>query len=253
MKKQLFTALLTLLCLSSTLFGAVVRIEDSATSTTGLCSYDGSLTAYSGAANGYAINLSNSSAKGITWKVEVASAGTYALTWRYVNGGASSATTAALIINGTTVNSSLSFPKTADKSTFTTTTTNVTFVKGVNQIRVQTTASSEFADIDYIEISGDVLKASDCAAAIGSGGGTGTTVAVTGVTVAPTSGTITSAGGTLQLTATVAPSNATNQAVTWKSSSTSVATVSSSGLVTAVANGSAIITVTTTDGAKTAT
>lgn len=55
-------------------------------------------------------------------------------------------------------------------------------------------------------------------------------------------------GQTLQLTATVAPDNASNKDVTWKSSSTGVATVSSSGLVTAKAEGTATITVTTTDG-----
>lgn len=60
-------------------------------------------------------------------------------------------------------------------------------------------------------------------------------------------------GETEQLTETVLPSNATDKSVTWSSSNTSVATVSSSGLVTAVSHGSATITVTTTDGNKTAT
>ena len=41
--------------------------------------------------------------------------------------------------------------------------------------------------------------------------------------------------------------------VTWKSSNTAVAKVSSTGLVTAVAKGTATITVTTKDGSKTAT
>ena len=59
-------------------------------------------------------------------------------------------------------------------------------------------------------------------------------------------------GQTEQLTATVAPSNATDKSVTWSSSNTSVATVSN-GLVTAVSAGSASITVTTTDGGYTAT
>jgi endo-1,3(4)-beta-glucanase len=77
-------------------------------------------------------------------------------------------------------------------------------------------------------------------------------VAVTGVTVSPTSATIT-AGATQQLTATIAPSNATNKNVSWNSSNTSVATVNTSGLVTAVAAGSATITVTSQDGSKTAT
>ena len=44
-----------------------------------------------------------------------------------------------------------------------------------------------------------------------------------------------------QLTATVLPSNATNKSVTWSSDKTSVATISSSGLITAVGTGSAKI------------
>ncbi len=54
------------------------------------------------------------------------------------------------------------------------------------------------------------------------------------------------------LTATITPGNATNQNVTWESSDTKVATVDN-GLVTAVAEGTATITVTTADGSKTAT
>lgn len=60
-------------------------------------------------------------------------------------------------------------------------------------------------------------------------------------------------GDSETLTATVAPSNATNKAVSWKSSYASVASVDNSGKVTAVKAGSATITVTTTDGSKTAT
>ena len=60
-------------------------------------------------------------------------------------------------------------------------------------------------------------------------------------------------GTTGALKATVNPSNATNQGVTWSSNNTSVATVSSSGVVTAKAAGSATITVRTDDGGKTAT
>lgn len=59
-------------------------------------------------------------------------------------------------------------------------------------------------------------------------------------------------GQTSTLHATITPSNATNKNVTWSSSDTSVATVSSSGVVTGVALGTALITVTTEDGGKTA-
>ncbi len=52
------------------------------------------------------------------------------------------------------------------------------------------------------------------------------------------------------LTAAITPNNATNQAVTWESSNTAVATVKD-GVVTAVSAGEAIITVTTADGGKT--
>jgi hypothetical protein len=76
---------------------------------------------------------------------------------------------------------------------------------------------------------------------------------VTGVTVNPTNVSLTSVGATQQLTATVAPANATNQTVTWSSNNPSVATVSTSGLVTAVSCGTATITVTTQDDNKTAT
>ena len=59
-------------------------------------------------------------------------------------------------------------------------------------------------------------------------------------------------GDTLQLTATVSPADATNQNVSWESSDTFVATVSPDGLVTAVQEGTATITVTTEDGGLTA-
>ena len=60
-------------------------------------------------------------------------------------------------------------------------------------------------------------------------------------------------GNTATLTATVLPENATNKNVSWKSSNESVATVSSTGEVIGISKGNAIITVTTEDGAKTAT
>ena len=78
-----------------------------------------------------------------------------------------------------------------------------------------------------------------------------TAIAVTGVSLNKTSASI-SVGETETLTATVAPANALNPAVTWTSSNTDVATVAN-GVVTAKAAGSATITVTTTDGSYTAT
>ena len=60
-------------------------------------------------------------------------------------------------------------------------------------------------------------------------------------------------GESRQLIATVAPENATNKDVIWESDNIGVATVDDTGKVTAVAAGTATITVTTVDGEKTAT
>lgn len=76
-------------------------------------------------------------------------------------------------------------------------------------------------------------------------------VIVTSVSVKPSSLSL-KVGETAQLTATVTPVNADNDNVNWSSSDNSVATVAD-GLVTAVKEGSATITVTTVDGGKTAT
>lgn len=86
----------------------------------------------------------------------------------------------------------------------------------------------------------------------GYNGGSSDPVSVTGVSVSPTSTSI-QVGSSELLSATVSPNNATNQNVTWTSSNTNVATVSSSGRVEAVAEGNATITVTTSDGGFTAT
>ena len=78
------------------------------------------------------------------------------------------------------------------------------------------------------------------------------TIAVTGVTLDKSTAKLTEKGQTVDLTATVAPENATNKKVTFTTSNEKVATVDGNGKVSAVANGKATITVTTEDGEKTA-
>lgn len=76
---------------------------------------------------------------------------------------------------------------------------------------------------------------------------------VTGVELNTQAITLSQIGNTYHLRADVTPANATNQSVTWASSNPNVATVTDTGLVTAVSEGTATITVTTEDGQKVAT
>lgn len=77
-------------------------------------------------------------------------------------------------------------------------------------------------------------------------------IALTALSSSPA--TVTKAvAATQQVTNTFTPSNASNQEVTYTSSDVAKATVSASGLITAVASGTATITVTSVDGAFTDT
>jgi len=77
-------------------------------------------------------------------------------------------------------------------------------------------------------------------------------VNVTGVSLNKKVATI-KKGANETLIATITPTTATNKSVTWKSSNIDVATVDTNGKVEGLSAGTAVITVTTLDGSKTAT
>ena len=72
-------------------------------------------------------------------------------------------------------------------------------------------------------------------------------IKVTGVTLDKTTAKMYT-GDTLQLTATIAPTNATIKDLVWSSSDETVAKVDSTGKITALKEGTAVITVVTVDG-----
>lgn len=80
-----------------------------------------------------------------------------------------------------------------------------------------------------------------------------TVVSVTGVTLDKDTLSLVTGGAPGQLIATIAPNDATNQAVTWSSGNEAVAVVDANGVVTPLAAGTATITVTTVDGGHIAT
>lgn len=77
-------------------------------------------------------------------------------------------------------------------------------------------------------------------------------VAVTSVAVSPTSASM-YVGESTSLTVSVTPTNADNQNLVWTSSDVSIATVSSSGLVSGLAEGASTITATSVDGSHVGT
>lgn len=77
-------------------------------------------------------------------------------------------------------------------------------------------------------------------------------IKVTGVSINPQSSVI-EVGGYAQLTANVAPENASNKKVTWKSGDTKVVTVDSNGKIYGVKEGIITVNVTTDDGGYMAT
>lgn len=86
-----------------------------------------------------------------------------------------------------------------------------------------------------------MLGVVSCAGTTDTASGT-TTVAVTGVTLSDSTASVV-IGSTLTLTATVAPDDATDKTVTWKSSDEAKATVKD-GVVTGIAAGDVVITAT---------
>lgn len=93
------------------------------------------------------------------------------------------------------------------------------------------------------------LLAFSFAACSGGDSGGESSVSVTGVSISDKSVTTVFVDGTLQLSATVAPSDASNPNVTWASSNSNAASVDNTGLVTGKsAVDSVTITVTTEDG-----
>ncbi|MCI9843526.1 InlB B-repeat-containing protein [Flavobacterium pectinovorum] len=143
---------------------STLRIDDSTTTTNGYCGADGSRqNSYTGADGGYYINLSNSSAKGVNYAVNVPQSGTYTIKFRYSNGGSSSATVAKVLVNGTNAIASLSFPKTTNWNTWNTTSSaTISLAGGVNTIRLETTVNSEFAIIDWLEVTGNLPSTASC-------------------------------------------------------------------------------------------
>jgi len=160
-----------------------------------------------------------------------------------VTGVSVSPTTASITGNGTTQLTATVIPSDATYKTVTWSTSD-TLVATVNSSGlVKGGVSSGTATITVTTVIGGFSATSQITVA---------RVPVASVSVSPTSALI-NVNNTQQLNATITPTNASDKKVTWSSDNTTIAAVSSSGLVTGIAQGSATITATTNDGSQTAT
>ena len=120
------------------------------------------------------------------------------------------------------------------------------------ELATLTVGGAAFTNGATYEVSGDATVNVVATVKKIQGGGGSTTVSVESVSLDKTALTL-EVNGTYTLTATINPSNADDQSVTWTSSDVTVATVDADGVVKAIKAGKATITVTTTDGNKKAT
>ena len=222
------------------------------------------------------VTPSNATNRSVTWSssntsiatvstsgvVTAKAAGTATITVK-TNDGGKTATCTVTVKEATVPVTGVSLDKTSLSMTVGETQTLTATITPSNASNKSVTWSSNKTSIATVSSSGVVTAKAAGTATItvktNDGGKTATctvtvkeaTVSVTSVTLDKTSLTMT-VGDTQTLTATVNPSNASNKSVTWSSNKTSVATVSSSGVITAKSAGTATITVKTNDGGKTA-
>ncbi len=140
----------------------LIRIEDTATSINGLCSYMGAISSNTGANNSRVINLTNSIGKTVNWKINIPSDGFYTLNWRYVNSSASNTYAMKLMIDTSVINSNLAFLKTTSSTTFSNTIISVFLSAGIHNIKLESITASATADIDWLEISGNRPTVANC-------------------------------------------------------------------------------------------
>jgi hypothetical protein len=108
-------------------------------------------TAYAGYTGTGFVDYLDSSGDYIEWTHHAPEAGTYTIEVRYANGSSSNDRPLELRVNGSVVNSRLSFPPTGAWANWTVVQANVPLVAGANTIRL-TTVGSSGANIDALTV-----------------------------------------------------------------------------------------------------
>lgn len=115
--------------------------------------------------DGY-VNTENATGEGIDYSVNILTSGTYTFIFRYAS---TSSRPADLIINGFTEVEDIAFPSTGAWTSWVTgdmiegkAATEITLSAGVKTVRLEAAGGDGLTNIDYMEISGTNLQATDC-------------------------------------------------------------------------------------------
>ncbi|WP_305068366.1 carbohydrate-binding protein [Longitalea luteola] len=162
--------------------GSTVTIQEN---TTGFCSVDGTIDNNNAGFTGTGFcNSSNAAGSGINWRISAPAAGSYTISWRYSNGGGSDRP-ASLLLNGSTAAASISFPATADWTTWTSASTVVNLNAGNTDIRLQATGAGGLANIDNINIQGAAAVSGVSCAAVVTASTNLTAASASDISIAP--------------------------------------------------------------------
>ncbi|MEL1255426.1 right-handed parallel beta-helix repeat-containing protein [Flavobacterium sp. DGU38] len=134
-----------------------LRIEEAAP---GFCAYEGTIAINSSAANRKVTNITDAPGNGINYTVKVPNSGLYMVVFRYVHRGK---TTAAKVKVNAADSIDVAFPITSSTTKFATTEPlTIKLNKGINTIRLETIDALTFANIDWMEITGEAPVAESC-------------------------------------------------------------------------------------------
>jgi Carbohydrate binding module (family 35)/Ig-like domain CHU_C associated/Secretion system C-terminal sorting domain len=114
------------------------------------CSFDGAIESSNAGFKGTGyINTPNAIGSKITFNVNATAAGSYTLSFRYASGGTVDRP-ATVLLNGTALANTLSFPATANFTTYKTTDLSLSLKSGINTIQLTSTTAEGLANIDQI-------------------------------------------------------------------------------------------------------
>jgi len=128
---------------------------------TGFCHLDGDIeNVHSGYTGWGYTNTEEDIGSYIDWRINIVSAGSYTLKWRYANG--SSDRPGTLYVNYLPNTSGISFPSTGDWNNWSEVSVIVTFPPGMYSLRLKAIGSEGLANIDYLMVTGPAPQVAAC-------------------------------------------------------------------------------------------